>query len=97
MVKKIIHTVDQLIAAFERSGAPLPEWAGIGATAVANWAARGFIPPGWHLRLYAEAYRRGLHLDLEALFGLPPDECEVLCVLARRERAERPVSRTAQQ
>jgi len=29
------------------------EWAGIGESAVSNWLARGFIPPGWHYRLQA--------------------------------------------
>lgn len=77
MVKQLIRTVDQLIAAFEGSTA-LAEWAGVGGTAIANWSARNFVPPGWHLRLYVEALRRDLDLDLEALFGLSPDEVEAL-------------------
>jgi hypothetical protein len=85
MVKAQIHTVDQLIVAF---GGPtgLADWAGLGSTAIANWASRSFIPPGWHLRLYVEACRRGLSLDLEALFGLSSDEADVLRdTMARRE------------
>lgn len=88
MVNIVIHTVDQLIDAFGGPG-EMAAWAGIGATAVANWAARSFIPPGWHLRIYAEACRRGLRLDLEALFGLSPDEVEALCRVHRLNKTER--------
>lgn len=38
------------------------EWAGVGESAVSNWLARGFIPPGWHFRLHAHFAPQGLEL-----------------------------------
>lgn len=72
-----LHTVDELIAAL---GGPseVAEWAGLSNhSAVSQWRQRG-IPPGWHLRLLAECIRRGLRLDLVAVFGLTEDEAEAL-------------------
>jgi hypothetical protein len=82
MVNRDVHTVAQLVSAFDGD---LAAWAGIGETAVANWVARDFIPPGWHLRLYIEACRRGLTLDLESLFGLSAPEAEFLRTSARHQ------------
>ena len=67
MEKKIV-TVDRLINAL---GGPtaVGKWLGIKQSAVSNWSLRGEIPPGWHLRLYMEAQKRGFRVDDE-LFGL---------------------------
>lgn len=90
MVNAVIQTIDQLVDALGGTG-EVGEWADIGANAVANWIARGWIPPGWHLRLYIEANRRGLKLAYERLFGLSTDDAEILraCVAAARLRGDR--------
>lgn len=72
-MKQPISSIDDLVTAF---GGPteLGEWLGVGASAVSNWQARGNIPTGWHLRLYLEAQRRGMPIDL-TVFGF--DGCGV--------------------
>lgn len=63
MVKRRLNTIDELIDAFkagDRSGEhELAEFLGISVNAILNWRLRGYIPNGWHLRLYLEAQRRG--------------------------------------
>lgn len=67
-----IGSIDELISAL---GGPtaLGEHLGVGASAVSNWIARGYIPTGWHLRLYLEVERRGLSIDL-SVFGFVANE-----------------------
>lgn len=48
-------------------------WLGISQPAVAAWKVRQQIPPGWHIRLYAETARRGRSVN-PAVFGLSEDD-----------------------
>lgn len=71
-----IETIDDLIGAFggpSKLGAHL----GIGDTAVHNWAARGFVPPSWHLRLFVDLKARGATVNPE-LFELERSAARVL-------------------
>lgn len=58
---KTLKTVDDVVAAFGGPSAAA-EWAGIGKTAVSNWLARGYIPPGWHFRMSQHFSGRGIVL-----------------------------------
>lgn len=58
---RILRTVEDVVAAFG-SVAEAAEWAGVGCTAVHNWIARAYIPPGWHYRLQQHLAPRGFHL-----------------------------------
>lgn len=44
--------------------------------AVAMWSVRGFIPPGWHHRLFVMIWERRLCVDPQ-LFDMPPDGFDV--------------------
>jgi hypothetical protein len=50
--RTILKTVSDVINAFGGPAAAA-EWAGVGLSAVCNWQARGYIPPGWHYRMHA--------------------------------------------
>ena len=54
-----LRTVEDVVAAFGGT-AEMADWAGLGMSAISNWMARGFIPPGWHYRISAELKERGL-------------------------------------
>lgn len=56
------RTVEELVAAFGGTKA-MADWADVGMSAVSNWIAQGYIPRGYHLRLYLEAQRRGILID----------------------------------
>jgi hypothetical protein len=58
---KILRTVDQVIEEFGSPSAAA-EWAGVGASAVCNWSARGYIPPGWHYRMSQHFAEKGVLL-----------------------------------
>lgn len=59
---KILRTPDDVVAAFGGAKAAA-DWAGIGVSAVSNWTARGFIPPGWHYRMHQHFAEQGVLLD----------------------------------
>lgn len=46
---------------------------GIGQSAVSNWILRGYVPPGWHLRIYLRLKRMGFKAH-PSVFGLDEDE-----------------------
>lgn len=71
-----IRTVDELIDAF---GGPtaVAEWAGTEISAICNWKARGFIPTGWHLRVFIEVKKRGLDVD-PRLFEISDEDAKIL-------------------
>lgn len=75
-MKKILTTADDVIKAF---GGParMSEWAGVSENAVCWYRHRG-IPPALHLRLVAEADRRGWVIDPVALFELDEHDVAVL-------------------
>lgn len=73
---KHLRTIDELIAALG-GVTEVAKWAGVGKTAVSNWSARELIPPGWHLRLFAEAKARGYSVD-PVVFGWTHDEAKVV-------------------
>ena len=56
------RTVEELVAAFGGTKA-MADWADVGMSAVSNWIAQGYVPRGYHLRLYLEAQRRGILID----------------------------------
>lgn len=71
---KRIETVAQLVAAFGGTSA-LAGWADVVPSTVSNWKEQGYIPPGWHLRLYLECEQRGLRVSPD-LFGLKDEREE---------------------
>lgn len=75
-MSKILTTPDDVIRAF---GGPrcMAEWAGVSENGVCWYRHRG-IPPSLHLRLLAEAKRRGWQIDPVALFELEPDDVAML-------------------
>lgn len=74
MCRKAIETVDELVAALGGS-TEVGELLGLGRTAVEMWSTRGFIPNGWHLRLFLECGHRGLAVS-PGLLDLPDDAFE---------------------
>ncbi len=74
---ELVTTVDGLVEALGGT-VKVAEWAGTKHTAVSNWRSDGFIPPGWHLRLLVECWRRGVVVDTVKVFGLSPEEAAVL-------------------
>lgn len=58
---KTIETVSDLVAAFGGTGA-MAEWLDVGPSTVSNWKALGFIPNGYHLRIYLECQARGIDI-----------------------------------
>ena len=82
-----INSIDQIITEL---GGPseLGEHLGITQEAVSNWSARGAIPRGWHLQLFAMVIGRGLSIS-PTVFNLSEQEAEGLFTrpLARRRQA----------
>lgn len=66
-MSQIISTVDDLADAWGGTG-KFADWADVGPSTVSNWKALGYIPSGYHLRIYLEANERGLCLS-PSLFG----------------------------
>jgi hypothetical protein len=68
----MMTNVDQIVAAL--GGArQVARWAGISVPAVYGWQAEGYIPRQHGLAVYLAARRRGLEIDIEALFGVTED------------------------
>lgn len=57
-----IKNVSELVEAFGGTGT-FAEWADVGPSCVSNWKAEGYIPRGYHLRIYLEANARGLKVS----------------------------------
>lgn len=87
-----IETIEQLV---ETLGGPviLGRKFGISQEAVSNWGARGNIPGGWHVQLYAMAARKGLTID-PAIFKLTEDDVAGLFEPKRPQRGRVKASRT---
>jgi hypothetical protein len=77
---KLLQTVDQVLDALgghkrtADNNKAIAAWLGIGTSAVCNWRERGSIPPGYHLRFYRAAERRGMEISLPVVFGLEDSE-----------------------
>jgi len=70
-MKKRIDTISDLVNAFGGT-AKLAELLDVGMSAVSNWKNAEEVPPGWHLRLFIEANKRGFEIEPE-FFGTPAD------------------------
>jgi hypothetical protein len=68
-MSKVIKSIAEMVSAFGGT-AKLADLLDIGMPAVSNWKAADKVPPGWHLRLFLEAKKRGIAID-PALFGRP--------------------------
>lgn len=68
MSPKQIKTVADFVAAFGGT-AELADFLDVGMPCVSNWKRDDAIPPGWHLRLFLEAQRRGISVPPE-FFGV---------------------------
>lgn len=85
-MRKRLTTVDQIIDAFGLEW--LARWAGYeSVSGVCNWRTRG-IPPGLHVRLIAEATRRGFVIE-PTVFGLADSDARGLRKLFAEAGAER--------
>lgn len=67
-----INSIEELIDALG-GDTVLASELGISQPGVGNWKVRGFIPPGWHMRLFAELRKRGQTMNPE-VFGMTEDE-----------------------
>lgn len=67
-----INSISELIDALG-GDTKVARWLGISQPAVAAWKPRGHIPPGWHMRLWAELTRRGHSVNPE-VFGWSEDD-----------------------
>jgi len=86
-----ITSIEGLIAALGGDTA-VAAWLGVSQPAVANWKARGDIPGGWHMRLFARVVQMGMTID-PAVFGLTPSEAVAINrVAAGNARTERNVA-----
>lgn len=63
----MLRTVSDVVQAFG-GPAETAKWAGHGPSAICNWVARGFIPPGWHYRMSKWAAEHGYEIS-PAVFG----------------------------
>ena len=63
-----INTIDELVEALG-GDTKVGRWLGISQPAVAAWKMRRHIPPGWHMRLWAELTRLGHSVNPE-VFGM---------------------------
>ncbi len=68
----VISTIDELVTAL---GGPseLGSVLGISQEAVSNWAARGSIPGGWHVRLLSMCMRNNILVN-PSVFQLTPSD-----------------------
>lgn len=66
--QRTLRTVCDVVKAFGGPAA-LAEWADVGTSAVSNWKADGFIPPGWHLRMMFYLTSKGFKVEPSA-FGI---------------------------
>src|SRR5262245_19914369 len=73
---KPITTVADLVRALGGT-AKAAKWAGVKPAAISQWLRRGFVPPGWHLRLLIELKRREFQID-PTLFGVSDKEAAIL-------------------
>ena len=69
--KTMLRTVSDVVQAFG-GPAEVAKWAGHGPSAICNWVARGFIPPGWHYRLTKWGRENGFEIS-PAVFGEDED------------------------
>lgn len=81
----VLRSVQEVVDAFGGTKATA-EWAGHGESAVSNWIARGFIPPGWHFRMQDELSARGFVIS-RSVFG-EVDEPPIVRRKLRQPRAE---------
>lgn len=71
-MSKRVSSITELVAALGGT-AKAARWAGVTQAAISHWTTRGFIPAGWHLRLFLEAERQEIEVD-PAVFGLKGNE-----------------------
>lgn len=69
---RILKSVQEVVDALGGPSAVGARW-GIGQSAVSNWILRGYLPPGWHLRIYLTLKRMGLRAH-PSVYGLEEDE-----------------------
>jgi hypothetical protein len=84
-----IRNIHDLVTAFGGSG-KFADWLGVTGSYVSNMLARGYLPGGFHMRVYVELKRRGLTVSPE-LFDLEPDDADFfkrLSVRSRKRKAE---------
>lgn len=67
MKKRILETVEDVVEAFGGT-TEAAKWAGVGPSAVSNWIAKGFVPPGWHFRM-SDYFRERGHVLSRSVFG----------------------------
>lgn len=77
----MIETVDALIDALGGSAA-LGAALGIGRTAVEMWSTRGFVPNGWHFRLFVLCCRHSIRVS-PAVFDLSREDFDCLVKYAK--------------
>jgi hypothetical protein len=69
--KRKLKSVGEVVEALGGTKATA-EWCDIGMSAVSNWIAAEYIPPGWHYRMTAKLGERGIEID-PAVFGMHLD------------------------
>lgn len=69
---KPIATVDDFVAAMGGTG-ETAKWAGTTDSCVSNWIARGYLPPGYHMRALLWLHAHGLTAK-PTLFDITEDE-----------------------
>lgn len=79
-----ISTVDDLVDAFGGTG-EFAQWLDVGPSTVSNWRALGYVPNGYHLKVFLEAIERG-HVLAPSVFGFKrwPNWLDGARPLARR-------------
>lgn len=93
----LIRTIDDLITALGGEEA-LGTRLGCGRTGVAMWKTRGYIPTGWHLRLFLMLAAKRMQ-PAPDLFELPEDAFDAVAqafpvpVPPRKRPASRPRAR----
>lgn len=80
-----IRNIHDLVDAFGGSG-KFADWLGVTVSYVSNMLARGYLPGGFHMRVYVELRRRELSVSPE-LFDLEPDDADFFVKLSRGRRA----------
>ena len=71
------HVFDTLTAAMG-GRETLADFAAVSCDAIDDWRERGFIPTGWHLRIWIECQRVGAVIDPARLFDLSPEDGALL-------------------